>query len=81
MNIGAQDLSYKIFISHGSEDKLTSPNGSSRLYQNLKGDLAYKSWNGFYHEIHNEPQKQDVFDLTYKWMESKIIVWMKNREG
>ena len=68
-------------LMHGSEDKLTSPNGSSRLYQNLKGDLAYKSWNGFYHEIHNEPQKQDVFDLTYKWMESKIIVWMKNREG
>lgn len=68
-------------LMHGSEDKLTSPKGSRKLYQSLKGDLAYKSWDGFYHEIHNEPEKQDVFDLTYKWMESKIKVWMQNREG
>jgi len=62
-------------LMHGSEDQLTSPKGSRKLYQNLKGDLAYKSWDGFYHEVHNEPNKMEVFDLTYNWMESKIKIW------
>lgn len=69
------EITMPALLMHGSADQLTSPKGSRKLYQNLTGDLAYKSWDGFYHEVHNEPGKMEVFDLTYNWMESKIKIW------
>jgi len=32
----------------------------------LKVEL--KLWDGFYHEIHNEPEKQQVFDYIANWL-------------
>ena len=62
-------------LMHGSGDKLTSPNGSALLAKNLTGDVTHKSWEGLYHEIHNEPEQKEVFDYTIKWLEEKISKW------
>jgi alpha-beta hydrolase superfamily lysophospholipase len=29
--------------------------------KHLKGDMTLKVWEGFYHELHNEPEKASVF--------------------
>jgi alpha-beta hydrolase superfamily lysophospholipase len=31
-----------------------------------------KMWDGGYHELHNEPFKQDVFDFIINWINKKI---------
>ena len=62
-------------LMHGSDDKLTSPEGSALLAGNLSGDVAHKSWEGLYHEIHNEPEQKEVFDYTINWLEEKIAKW------
>jgi len=60
---------------HGSVDKLTSPKGSALLAKNLTGDVTHKSWEGLFHEIHNEPEQKEVFDYTINWLEEKIAKW------
>jgi len=62
-------------LMHGAVDSLTSPNGSRLLSNNLNGDVTHKEWEGMYHEIHNEPDQEKVFDYTIGWIESKIEKW------
>jgi len=32
--------------------------------------VDYKVWPGLFHEIHNEPQKQQVFNHTLNWIKA-----------
>lgn len=64
-----------ILLMHGGEDYITSPEGSSLMTQNLDGDVVAKIWDGMYHEIHNEPDQQEVFNYTLNWIEQKIVKW------
>jgi alpha-beta hydrolase superfamily lysophospholipase len=61
-----------LLIMHADEDKLTSQPASAAFESRLKGDSTYKKWTGMYHEIHNEPDKQRVFDYTLGWLDSKV---------
>lgn len=64
-----------VLLMHGADDGITAPGGSELMSKNLKGDVTFKSWEGMYHEIHNEPDQKSVFDFTLKWIESKIEKW------
>ncbi len=61
-----------MLIMHGGADKLTSPKGSKQFAKNMTGDVTYKEWDGLFHEIHNEPEKQEVFDYLLQWLETRV---------
>jgi hypothetical protein len=45
---------------------------ASREFAAQAGDLCtLKIWDGLYHEIHNEPEKEQVFAYLLEWLESK----------
>lgn len=53
----------------GTADKLCPPRGSEMLAANLgSGDLTTKSYEGFYHEIMNEPERDQVLDEILAWL-------------
>ena len=55
-------------LMHGNQDKLTGFNGSKQFASRVSGEVTYKEWDGMYHEIHNEPNQQAVFDYTIAWI-------------
>jgi alpha-beta hydrolase superfamily lysophospholipase len=57
---------------HGSADGLTAASGTEDFAKGIKGDVSLKIWDGLYHEIHNEPEKQAVFEYTLNWINSKL---------
>lgn len=59
-------------IMHGDEDLLTSQPASEEFAQRVGATVTYKKWHGMYHEIHNEPQKLEVFNFTLGWLEHDI---------
>ncbi|HCW75158.1 MAG TPA: alpha/beta hydrolase [Candidatus Marinimicrobia bacterium] len=60
-------------IMHGTADRLADPNGSRILYEKaLSSDKTLKLYDGFYHEILNDPEKQRVLDDMLSWMESHL---------
>ncbi len=59
-------------VMHGSEDQLTSMPASKAFKERVSGDVKLKIWDGFYHEIHNEPEQLEVFDYTLEWMDNKL---------
>ena len=63
----AGELRIPLLIMHGSDDKITSPEGSREFAQKT-GKAELKIWEGGYHELHNEPFKDEVFDYIINWI-------------
>lgn len=65
-------ISVPMFINHGSGDVLIDPNSSQIIYDKVSSeDKTLKMWEGLYHEILNEPEKDEVM--------KEIIAWIKSR--
>jgi acylglycerol lipase len=61
-----------LFIQ-GSADHLADPKATRRLAENMHGDITLKIWEGFYHELHNEIQKQEVFQYLLNWLNQHSV--------
>jgi len=64
-------LRIPVLLLHGSDDKITSPEGSSELAAKSEM-ITFKIWEGGYHELHNEPFSDKVFDFILEWIEKRI---------
>jgi alpha-beta hydrolase superfamily lysophospholipase len=68
----AHEFSWPLLLMHGTADQIVYPSGSEEFASLVECDCTVKLWEGFYHEIHNEPQKEDVMDYLVAWLDSKI---------
>jgi alpha-beta hydrolase superfamily lysophospholipase len=63
----ASELKVPVLFLHGSDDQITSPEGSRKFAGKTK--LAeLKIWEGGYHELHNEPFNNEVFKYIIYWI-------------
>jgi alpha-beta hydrolase superfamily lysophospholipase len=64
-----QKIKLPILIMHGTDDRLSDPEGSLMLYERVGSpDKSIKLYNGFYHEIFNEPESEKVFRYMEAWL-------------
>ncbi len=68
----AGEFKIPVLLQHGGDDKITSPDATRRFAERVKGDVTHREWPGLYHEIHNEKEKEEVFEYTLHWMEGKL---------
>lgn len=64
----ANEIKTPLLVMHGMEDRLTSPKGSQEFASNSGENVHLKMWDGLYHELHNEPEKQEIFNYEMEWM-------------
>ena len=64
----ANEIKTPLLVMHGMEDRLTSPKGSQEFASNAGENVHLKMWDGLYHELHNEPEKQEIFHYEMEWM-------------
>ena len=67
----AKDFSLPLLVMHGKRDTLVYPSGSedfAKLAGETNKDVTLKLWDGLYHEIHNEPEQEEVFKVMIKWL-------------
>jgi alpha-beta hydrolase superfamily lysophospholipase len=57
---------------HGGDDKLTSVEASREFAGKITKNCTLKIWDGLYHEIHNEPEKEEVFKFLIDWLNKKV---------
>jgi alpha-beta hydrolase superfamily lysophospholipase len=62
-----------LLLMQGSADRLVYPEGSQQFAQLAPGDVTLKIWDGLYHEIHNEPEKEDVLRFLVDWLDRHLI--------
>jgi alpha-beta hydrolase superfamily lysophospholipase len=63
----AAELKVPTLLIHGSDDQITSPEGS-REYAGKSKMVELKIWEGGFHELHNEPFKEEVFKYIMDWI-------------
>ncbi|MFZ2095644.1 MAG: lysophospholipase [Anaerolineales bacterium] len=65
----AEEWNLPVLFMHGEMDKLGYADGSREFAAKIKGDCTLKIWPGMFHEVHNEPEKDQVFDYLRKWLD------------
>lgn len=64
-------ITLPVLIMHGTDDRLSEPAGSDILYEGLGAtDKTYRRYDGFFHEIFNEPGREQVFADMEDWLEA-----------
>jgi alpha-beta hydrolase superfamily lysophospholipase len=65
----ASDLKIPMLLMHGSADRLTSAPASEEFAYKAGKLVTLHIWDGFYHEIHNEPEKAEVIQTMVTWLD------------
>ena len=69
----APDIQLPLLIMHGDADRLTSPSGSRALYEAAgSADKTLRLYAGLYHEIFNEPERDQVLAEMSAWLEEHL---------
>lgn len=67
-NAGLAQLDIPTFVYHGSDDVVVPPQGSAAF--GALPTVTRKLWPGLRHEMHNEPNWEEVLDDVLQWLDA-----------
>jgi len=66
-------ISLPMIIVQGKADRLVDPSGAQMLYDKSSStDKTLKMYDGLYHEVFNEPEREQVLADVEEWLESHL---------
>ena len=69
----APALTAPLLVVHGSDDRLIPVDGSRRLVECVGStDVELKVYPGLYHEVFNEPERDQVLDDVVSWITARL---------
>ena len=68
----AASLHIPLLLLHGNADQITSYDASVQFAEICPDKCTFKSWSGQFHELHNEPIKEQVLEFIVQWIESLL---------
>ena len=66
----SQDITVPMLVFHGEKDRLTSYDSSEELVENSGSNVKFIGFKDAYHEIHNEPEKEELLRNIFDWINS-----------
>ncbi len=66
----AANFPVPLLLMQGSADRLVSFEATRTFAERAGKKVTWRAWEGWYHEIHNEPQKAKVFQVMIEWMDA-----------
>ena len=71
----ANRIHLPVLILQGDADRLVDPSGARRLYEKIASlDKKLIVYEGFYHEVFNEPQHDRVLSDVEQWLAGHLPV-------
>jgi acylglycerol lipase len=68
----SDEISLPIFIAHGTDDKIVNSDASKRLHERVGSqDKTLRLYPGLYHEILNEPERDQVMQDMIDWLDAR----------
>jgi alpha-beta hydrolase superfamily lysophospholipase len=64
----AADLKIPLLLMHGNADRVSSAKASAEFAQKAGKIVTLHLWDGFYHEVHNEPGQAEVLKAMVDWL-------------
>jgi alpha-beta hydrolase superfamily lysophospholipase len=72
-DLHASEWTLPVLFMHGEKDQLGYVEGSIEFAGKIKGDCTLKIWPGLFHEVHNEPEKEQVFEYLRNWLDAHLL--------
>ena len=69
----SSEFSLPLLLMHGGDDKIISVKASHEFANTKTKNCTFKIWDGLYHEIHNEPEKEEVFKFLIDWLDKEVL--------
>jgi len=70
----AAEFPLPLLVMVGTADRLVNPAAVATFAEKAPKSTTFKSWEGHYHELHNEPDKQDVLTYESGWIDAQLAV-------
>ncbi|HPB46606.1 MAG: lysophospholipase [Microthrixaceae bacterium] len=65
----AARISVPLLVLHGEADALAAVEGSRNLVTEVSStDVTLRTWPGAFHELHHEPERDEVFEVVSDWL-------------
>lgn len=61
-----------LLILQGTGDRLVNPSATAEFARSLGNRVTYKEYSGHYHELHNEPQKEEITSTLVDWINERL---------
>jgi alpha-beta hydrolase superfamily lysophospholipase len=68
----ANELKVPALLMHGGSDKITSAQASEEFAKKASLVTQFHLWDGMYHEIHNEPEREVVLTKVFDWISAHL---------
>ncbi|MGV0993919.1 MAG: alpha/beta hydrolase [Mycobacterium sp.] len=73
MHQRAPGITAPLLVVHGEDDQLVSAEGSKRLVECIGStDVELKIYPELYHEVFNEPEREQVLDDVTTWIQARL---------
>jgi alpha-beta hydrolase superfamily lysophospholipase len=69
----ADKITCPLLLMHGTADSLTSFSASREFSGKIIARHTFKAWEGLFHELHNEPEKEAVLGFIKDWTEQLLL--------
>jgi alpha-beta hydrolase superfamily lysophospholipase len=68
----ADELKVPVLLMHGTADQITSFEATQQFAVKANIMSRFIPWPDFYHEIHNEPGKEEVMQAQWEWIQALL---------
>lgn len=66
-------ITFPVLVMQSGEDKLVAPQGAKEFFDRLTvADKTLQIWDGFYHEMFNEVEKEKPISFLLSWIENHL---------
>ena len=66
----AAEFNLPLLIMAGTADRIAYSSGSQEFASQVTCECELKLWEGYYHELHNEPEKEIVIQYMIDWLDA-----------
>ena len=68
----ASNVEIPVLVMHGTSDKLADCETTKKVFEDLgSADKELVIYEGYYHELFNEPEKHEIFERVSEWLERR----------
>lgn len=68
----APELELPLLLMHGKADKIAYPSGSIDFAAPIDEKCTLVLWDEAFHELHNEPERAEVFEVIITWLDKLL---------
>lgn len=68
----AEEFPLPLLLMHGTADRMTSWDASREFARRAGTNVTWRSWEGWYHELHNEPERRHIVRVMTAWMNGRL---------